>query len=398
MIATPSIRRVGLELLAVLLPAAAVLLSHPPYGYSVPAGLVACALLPLRRLWAPLGVLGVLWGLTGGLGLPAGLVALYTLGRRGERLSRTVPWLVPAGLAVVLPVLILQRLPLPDAILTVAFAVLTVGGPAALGLLISTRERLTASLRELEQAREQTVAAREAAARAEERSRIGREIHDAVGHHATLIAVGAAALAASTGEEQTRAGAERLRLLAKQALAEMRAALGLLGGRPDQPAGVAELPGLVARSCSAGMQADLGHDGDPAELPAALDRAVYRVVQESLTNAARHAPGAPVRVELHWRDTALRVRVHNGRVPASGGRRRGPATEAFGTGGAGLVGLAERVRAAGGELATGPGPDGGFVVQALFPLRGMPGRRAPVCVAEPSPAPHGSAAPAGRPR
>ncbi|WP_214370349.1 sensor histidine kinase [Pseudonocardia sp. H11422] len=365
-------RRVGLELLAVLVPAGAVLLGHPPFGYSVAAGLVGCALLPLRHLWPPLGVLGVLWGLVGGLGWPPALVALYTLGRRSGRVSRTLPWVVPAGLAAVLPVLILQQLSWSDRVLTVAFAALCAGAPSAMGLLISTRERLTASLRELERAREVMLQARETAARAEERSRIGREIHDAVGHHATLIAVGAAALAASTTEPETREGAERLRLLAKRALAEMRAALGLMDGRPDQPAGVADLPGLVARSRAAGMQADLVDVGTSTKLPPGLDRAVYRVVQESLTNAARHAPGAPVRVELHWRDAGeLRVSVHNDQAP-EGPRRRAPGGEGFGVGGAGLAGLSERVGAVGGELITGPGPDGGFTVRAVFPLSPAP--------------------------
>ncbi|MHA6794208.1 sensor histidine kinase [Pseudonocardia bannensis] len=366
-------RRIGLELLAVLVPACAVLLGHPPFGYSVAAGLVGCALLPLRHLWPSLGVLGVLWGLVGGLGWPPALVALYTLGRRSGRVSRTSPWVVLAGLAAVLPVLLLQDLSWADRVLTVAFTALWAGAPAAMGLLISTRERLTASLRELERAREAMLQARETAARAEERSRIGREIHDAVGHHATLIAVGAAALAASTAEPETREGAERLRVLAKRALAEMRAALGLLDGRPDQPAGVADLPGLVARSRAAGVQADLVDVGTSRELPPGLDRAVYRVVQESLTNAARHAPGAPVRIELCWRDAGeLSVSVHNDQVPGAG-RRRTPGGEGFGVGGAGLAGLAERVGAVGGELTTGPGPDGGFTVRAVFPLSSEPG-------------------------
>ncbi|GEL20193.1 two-component sensor histidine kinase [Pseudonocardia asaccharolytica DSM 44247 = NBRC 16224] len=370
------VRIVATEAAAVLVPAAAVLLGRPAFGYSILAGLVGCALLPLRRLWPPLGVLGVLWGLVGGLGWPSALVALYALGRRSRRLRDTVAWLVLAGLAAILPVLLMQDLAWSDAAITVAFVALWAGAPVALGLLISTRERLTAGLRDLEAARDAALCARESAARAEERARIGREFHDVVGHHATLIAVGAAALAVSAPDDETRLAAARLRVLARTALAEMRTALGLLDEPAGRPPGVAELDELVARSRVAGMRADLVHDGEPAQLPPSLDRAVYRVVQESLTNAARHAPGAPVRIELGWRDdTRLRVRVHN-----AGVSRSEPCSTAFPKGGTGLAGLAERVAAVDGELISGPGPDGGFVVQALLPRAGAAaavGRRDP---------------------
>ncbi|MFC5993020.1 sensor histidine kinase [Pseudonocardia hispaniensis] len=361
----PSVRGVATEATAVLVPAAAVLLGRPAFGFSVVAGLVGCGLLPLRRVWPPLGVLGVLWGLVGGLGWPPALVALYTVGRRSRRLRDTVAWFVLAGLAAVLPVLLIQDLLWSDAILAVAFVALWAGAPVALGLLISTRERLTASMRDLEAARDAAISARESAARAQERARIGREFHDVVGHHATLIAVGAAALAVGAPDDKTREAAEHLRGLAKAALSEMRSALGLIADPAARPPGVAGLDGLVVRSRNAGIRADLVHDGEPAQLPPSLDRAVYRVIQESLTNAARHAPGAPVRIELGWRDhTRLRVRVHSDGIPGS---EHGVPADA--TGGTGLAGLAERVAAVDGELISGPGPDGGFVVQALLPRR-----------------------------
>jgi signal transduction histidine kinase len=242
----------------------------------------------------------------------------------------------------------------------IAFVALYAGAPAALGLLVSTRARLTESLRQLERAREEALAASRDAARAQERARIGREIHDAVGHHATLIAVGAAAIAASTAEEETRRGAEQLRGLAKGALAEMRAALGLLDGS-EHVAGLAEISALVAGSRAAGVDVELDEGGDPVEVAPGAGRAVYRVVQESLTNAARHAAGARVRVSLRWKPAELVVAVRNG--PTSAVPRRPEAG-----GGAGLTGLAERVTAAGGQLTAGPQPDGGFAVRAVFPL------------------------------
>src|SRR5690606_36825696 len=192
-----AVRRVLVEATAVLLPASAVLLGVPPFEWSVTAALVACALLPLRHLWPPLGLLGSLWALAGGLGWPPAIVALYPLGRRSRRVGPLVRWLALAVAASVSPVLLTQDLPIGRIVLTIAFAGLYAGAPAALGLLVSTRARLTESLRQLEQAREEALAASRDAARAQERARIGREIHDAVGHHATLIAVGAAAIAAS---------------------------------------------------------------------------------------------------------------------------------------------------------------------------------------------------------
>jgi signal transduction histidine kinase len=354
-----AVRRVLVEATAVLLPASAVLLGVPPFEWSVTAALVACALLPLRHLWPPLGLLGSLWALAGGLGWPPAIVALYTLGRRSRRVGPLVRWLALAVAASVTPVLLTQDLPIGRIVLTIAFAGLYAGAPAALGLLVSTRARLTESLRQLEQAREEALAASRDAARAQERARIGREIHDAVGHHATLIAVGAAAIAASTAEEETRRSAEQLRTLAKRALAEMRAALGLLDGS-EHVAGLTEVPALVAGSRAAGVAVDYDERGEPVEVAPGTGRAVYRVVQESLTNAARHAAGAPVSVRLEWRPSELVVEVRNGPSPAP----RRP----LASGGAGLTGLSERVTAAGGRLTAGAQPDGGFAVRASFPL------------------------------
>jgi signal transduction histidine kinase len=372
-----TLRRVLVESAAVVLPAIAVLLGVPPFDWSVTPALVACALLPLRHLWPPLGLLGSFWALAGGLGWPPAIVALYTLGRRCRRVWTLAPWLVATVAVSVTPVLLTQDLDSGRIVLTIAFVFLYAGAPAALGLLVSTRASLTESLRQLERAREEALAASRDAARAQERARIGREIHDAVGHHATLIAVGAAAIAASTAEEETRRGAEQLRGLAKRALAEMRAALGLLDAS-EPVAGLSEISALVAGSRAAGVDVDLDESGDAVEVAPGTGRAAYRVVQESLTNAARHAAGARVSVLLRWRPTELVVEVRNG--PASAAPRH-PDTG----GGAGLTGLAERVTAAGGELTARPQPDGGFAVRAAFPLDPPPtAPAAPVREQEPA--------------
>ncbi|MBN9103226.1 MULTISPECIES: histidine kinase [unclassified Pseudonocardia] len=358
---TAALHRGGVELAAVGIPVGAVLLSHPPFTWSLTAGLVACLVLPLRHLWPPLAVLGGLWGLAGGLGWPAAVVSLYALGRRNGRVWGTLPWLVLPVVAAVTPVLVTQDLSWQQIVLTVAYVGINAVAPAFVGLLMATRTRLTASLRELEQVREDALAASQDAARAQERARIGREIHDAVGHHATLIAVGAAALAASTQEEPTREAAERIRGLAKRALAEMRVALGLADGGAEQRAGLAEMAALVAGAQAAGVDVEITHHGARTEVAPGVGRAVYRVVQESLTNAVRHAAGASVRVDLTWHPDELYVQVVN----AAPARRR---RVAFAAGGAGLSGLVERVTSVGGELSAGTSAGGGFAVRATFPL------------------------------
>jgi signal transduction histidine kinase len=349
--------------LIVALPAAAVGLSAPgPFRWSLAAALVGCAVLPLRDRYPWLAVLICVPGLAGGLGWPPGLVALYSLGQHARRLKACVPWAVLCCLAAVVPVFVGQRLHWPDLVLTVLAAALYSGGPTALGSLITTREQLRSSLRDLQAAREATVRAREEVARAAERDRIGREIHDSVGHHATMIAVGAAALAATSKDEQTREAANRLRLLAKSALSEMRAALGLLGNDAEVASGIAAIPELVARARQTGMRVELvGHDDLGDDIPLGVERTTYRLVQESLTNATKHAEGSDVEVRLERWARELRVTVTNGRPP------RDPVTLPTAHPGGGLAGLAERIGMMGGRLRARVTSKGGFSVQGRLP-------------------------------
>ena len=346
-----------LEVLAVVVPAAMVLLAdHVPYTWSLPTALAACALLPVRR-WRPsVAALACLPGLVGGLGLPPTVVALYRIGRKS-----TVPVMITwVALATVLPstlVVASQGLAFGAALLTFAFSLFVAGAPTALGALITTRRELTASLAEASRARIAEVEAREDGARAAERARIAREIHDAVGHHATLIAVESAALAATTEDAKTRDTALRLRALAKEALAEMRAALGLLNTEPSP--GFDGIQALVDRARSAGGLTVRfeGHSEHPP--PPATGRAAYRVVQEALTNVTKHAPNAPVHVRLSQQDGHLHVTVVNAPPPT----RPTPSD----LGGHGLHGLKERITQAGGTLTTRAGADGGFAIDATLP-------------------------------
>jgi signal transduction histidine kinase len=205
-----------------------------------------------------------------------------------------------------------------------------------------------------------------------ERARIARELHDVVAHHISMVSV-QAETARLTTPGLSPLGARRFAEIgetARTGLTEMRRLLGVL--RPDavdadavadrqpQP-GLAQLTGLIdAARSSSGASVRLIVSGPVAELDAGVELAAFRIVQEALTNARRHAPGAAVDVELRFSPESLLVRV----------RDNGPgAPAADGSAGHGLVGMRERAVAAGGSLRAGGATGGGFRVEAMLPVR-----------------------------
>jgi signal transduction histidine kinase len=210
-----------------------------------------------------------------------------------------------------------------------------------------------------------------------ERARIAHELHDVVAHHISMIAVQAETARLATPGMPT-AGARRLLEIgdtARASLTEMRRLLGVLredaqaadpgqadAGRHPQP-GLQQLNELLdeARDAS-GTGTRLIVSGPPATLDPGVELAAYRIVQEALTNARRHAPGAAVDVELHFADDALGLRIRdNGPGP--------PAAQPVAAGGHGLPGMRERAAAAGGQLRTGAAPGGGFLIEATLPAK-----------------------------
>lgn len=201
-------------------------------------------------------------------------------------------------------------------------------------------------------------------ARARERRRIAREMHDSLGHELSLITLRAGALEVARGlDDRHRASAAALREAAGSATERLSEIVGLLPGDGQAPPspGTETLRDLVDRARDSGLP--VAFERDRPEVVAGMTpvgrRAVHRIVQESLTNAAKHAPGAAVEVRLDPRPGWLRVVVANER-PSRPGARPGN--------GLGLVGLAERARAAGGTLSAGPTGEGGYVVAADLPL------------------------------
>ncbi|NUP17691.1 MAG: sensor histidine kinase [Streptomyces sp.] len=227
-----------------------------------------------------------------------------------------------------------------------------------------------------------------------ERRHIARELHDVVAHNITTmqVLIGAARTTMTRDLPDAEAALRSAERAGREAMAEMRQLLHVLradelngtsdhvwsnsaGGQepgslahmqPHTPASRANaLPVLVGRAREAGQPVSLEVSGHSRRLPAAIDHAIHRIVQESLTNARKHAGNVPVRVSIDYGPTMVEVKVVNEEADATHDARR-PRTPPGN--GFGLTGMAERVALCGGRLETGPLPSGGFSVHAHFPL------------------------------
>ena len=290
------------------------------------------------------------------------LVLLVVFCAAGVRYRRPVLWWMWA--LTLIPWWLWLAMDLPDLTgplsATIVFTVATI----ALDSLSSrwhTQRALAAQTEraELEQARRAVL---------EERARIARELHDVVAHHMSLIAVQAetAPYRLSDLPESALAEFGLLSDVAREALAEMRRLLGVL--REDQPARLApqprlsDLPALVDAARRAGVSVELSVLPALDQVPSGVALCAYRIVQESLSNAGQHAPGAAVTVSVDQDGSAVLLRVANG---PSGPASLSPSEHGPGHG---LTGMRERVAMLGGSLSVGPVPDGGFVVSAVLPL------------------------------
>ncbi|WP_229884574.1 MULTISPECIES: sensor histidine kinase [Streptomyces] len=213
-------------------------------------------------------------------------------------------------------------------------------------------------------------------ARLRERQRIAQDMHDSLGHQLALISVHTGALEVDPElTDRQREAVGVLRQASVSAMHELREAVGILRDGVEAPApveeaqpaarGVAGIAGIVEAARSAGTDVRLGTAGRPRPLAAACDHAAYRIVQEALTNAYKHAPGAAIAVELRYEDDSLVVEVANGPAPAA-------AAGAVVSGGQGLTGLRERARLVGGMVHAGATGDGGFRIAGVLPYGAEP--------------------------
>jgi signal transduction histidine kinase len=344
-----------------------------PHGRSFDAGaaaliIVAAGALALRRLY-PVAVLAVVFGATllyFVLGYDPGpiwialIVAYVTAIVQGHRKAA---WITAAAGFAIFPWLdfLLRERPAPSPVSIAAVAawlVVLLGVGEAIRI---RRERAAEAIRIQEE---------EALRRAsEERLRIARELHDALGHHLSLINV-QSGVALHLNEElpaQTRSSLTAIKQASKEALSELRSVLDILrqeGERAPRSPGstLAKLEDLVAQAEAAGLTVRTETEGDVRPVPFGVDITAFRIVQEALTNITRHAGPATATVRLTYRESDLTVQVDDD-------GRGVPAPTPAG-GGQGIVGMRERAAALGGELEAGPRPGGGFRVRATLPLDG----------------------------
>ncbi len=344
--------------------------SHASSGVILLISLALCAPLAVRTFF-PLtawvaSALAMLWvgGGFAGVATPGGaLVYVLCLYAVAVRCEASV--VITAGLVTAVGGILIEGQPPTTAILVAAVPVLA-------GVVVRTRRGNTERLAVQERRHEGERAV------LEERQRIARELHDVVAHHMSVIAIQAEAAPYKVPEppkELVESFAE-IRASALSGLKELRRVLGVLRsdapGTAPQP-GLDDLDGLLESARSAGVTVTAGVSGTRRPLPAGVDLSAYRIVQEALSNAMRHAPGAAVQVKLYYGDAALVVKVRNDRCApetrSSAERDGGPGE---GGGGHGIIGMRERATMLGGNLQAGPTEKGDFLVTAALPLDDEP--------------------------
>ncbi|WP_410657028.1 sensor histidine kinase [Amycolatopsis sp. lyj-112] len=295
----------------------------------------------------------------------AALLAVGSLAARRRPVEIAVVGVLFTVASRVTSVLYPRRTALEPLWLSFSASVLIVGIAVAVGVAIGARREEVRSLRERAESAEREQTARAAEARIVERHRIAREMHDVLAHRVSLVAMQAGVLG-----HRPDLPADQVAVLARgiadgshQALEELRDVLGVLRAGPEEPGppqpSLADLPALVADARALGLDVAFTTKaaGEPPDVTA---RTAYRIVQEGLTNAGKHAPGSRVRVTVEGAaGDGLRVSVRDSGAARIAG---GPPASGFG-----LLGLTERVALAGGELDHHPDPGGGFVLGARLP-------------------------------
>jgi signal transduction histidine kinase len=321
---------------------------------------------PLVPLLAGLAVIEldntVLKGIAeAGIFLVGFIVALYSAGRWARG------WMLVASVAVAVAAIPLAAIEpgQPVGFGDIAFFLIFFGAPIVAGRLFRYRSEREQVLVDRTTTLELEQEERAAEAVAEERSRIARELHDVVAHAISVIVLQARGGRHALGGDlaEARAALDAIEGAGEQALVEMRRLLGMLRAADDRAAfspqpGLVRIDELVAQVRGAGLPVDVVVEGTPVELPPGIDVSAYRIVQEALTNALKHAGPARARVVIRYEPEVLELEV----VDDGAG-----ATENEGAG-HGLVGIRERVGVYGGELVSGRRPEGGFAVSVRLPL------------------------------
>lgn len=339
-----------------------------PTALSLAAATVMSGAIAWRRR-APLAPVAVVFGTMIALALTVGssqtwtsvfttIIAVYSYGAYGTSLAPGIAILVVG--TVIRDVNDPMIRTLGDALWTSTMVSLVLLAGLGGGALRRQRRRVEQRAEQVERGE----AALVAAAIAEERQRIARELHDIVSHSLGVLVLqaGAAESAMARDPAGARATLQSMRVTGQEALAEMGTLLGLVRGSPEpsrqpQPS-LADLDRLVAGAQDTGVRVRLEVDGSRRRLPAALELSAFRVVQEGLTNALKHAAAQEVAIRIGYGSDALDVTVCNDgqALESAPGARRG------------LAGMRERVEIFGGRLEAGPAPDAAWRLHAVFPV------------------------------
>ncbi|MGW2421613.1 sensor histidine kinase [Streptomyces sp. NPDC001709] len=337
--------------------------------------LLSAATLVFRRraaktVLAVTGTLSVIESVTGDPRAPVAMSAVIALYTVAATTDRTTTWRVGLLTMTVLTAAAMLGGPLPWYAQENIGVLAWTGIGATAGDAVRSRRAVVQAIRERAERAERT---REEEARrrvAEERLRIARDLHDVVAHHIALVNVqaGVAAHVMDKRPDQAKEALAHVREASRSALDELRATVGLLrqSGDPEAPTepapGLSRLEELADTFRNAGLPVEVARADQGTELPAAVDLAAYRIVQEALTNVQKHAGSeAKAEVSVVRVGTDIEVTVLDNGAGADGRPGAG--------GGHGLLGMRERVTALGGTLTTGPRYGGGFRVHAILPLK-----------------------------
>lgn len=343
-------------------------------GFSLP--LLARRRGPVVVLLSVLAAALVQYDLGAGLGQPffAVLVALYAVGAHTDR---PATWTGPAAGAAMTAWVDVPRIRQGapwDEVLPAWFVLV---GAWGLGRWVRHRRAEAEQLARRATDAERDVEEHARAAVGAERARIARELHDLVAHSMGVIVLQAqgAQRALEHDPGQVLRALEDIESAGRGGLGEMRRLLDLLDGTGESLSGepqptLERLADLVDGVRSAGTGVRLDVTGEPRTLPAGIELTAYRVVQEALTNALKHAPGAAVRVTVTYEREALVVSVDDAGGRALAVPSGSPVRSEVDSGGHGMVGMRERVALYGGQLEAGPRPGGGFSLRARMPLDG----------------------------
>ncbi len=340
---------------------------HPPRVPDITLGAVGCLALWVRRRWPVQLALGAaIAGLCSVSLLGVAYVTVFTVAvhRRFRLVALVAATHVTSGLLISL----IYPDPKESYWAAALWSTIVLAAIVAWGMFVRARRQLIVSLRERALRAEAEQQLRVGQARHQERARIAREMHDVLAHRISLLSVHAGALEfrPDAPPEEVERAAGVIRASAHQALQDLREVIGVLrhdsgDGAPERPQpSLSDLPGLIEESRRAGMTVRWENLlSDVTVVPESIGRSAYRTVQESLTNARKHAPGAPVRVVVNGAaGSGLTVEVRNPLVKA--------APQIPGSG-MGLIGLTERAMLAGGRLEHGDTGQGDFRVHAWLP-------------------------------